>query len=84
LRGSERRKRSHSPWQKGAWKTLSGAYDARCPAKLTSTLSRSRPQAHVQRLNDTPRKCLDFKTPAEAFSKLNQSLHFKRHSIPGH
>jgi IS30 family transposase len=25
---------------------------------------------HVQRLNDTPRKCLDFKTPAEAFSKL--------------
>ena len=25
---------------------------------------------HVQRLNDTPRKCLDFQTPAEAFSKL--------------
>jgi transposase, IS30 family len=27
-------------------------------------------KGHVQRLNDTPRKCLDFKTPAEAFSKL--------------
>jgi len=27
-------------------------------------------ERHVQRLNDTPRKCLDFKTPAEAFSKL--------------
>ena len=25
---------------------------------------------HIQRLNDTPRKCLDFKTPAEAFSNL--------------
>jgi IS30 family transposase len=24
----------------------------------------------VQGLNDTPRKCLDFKTSAEAFSKL--------------
>jgi IS30 family transposase len=25
---------------------------------------------YVRRLNDTPRKCLDFKTPAEAFSNL--------------
>ena len=29
----------HSPCKKAAWKTPSGAYDARCPAKLTSTPS---------------------------------------------
>jgi IS30 family transposase len=29
---------------------------------------------HVQRLNDTPRKCLDFKTPTEAFSKLKSTV----------
>jgi len=28
----------------------------------------------VQRLNNTPRKCLDFKTPAEAFSKLKSTV----------
>ena len=30
--------------------------------------------------NHTPRKCLDFKTPAEAFSDTLQLLHFKRES----
>jgi transposase, IS30 family len=29
---------------------------------------------HIQRLNDTPRKCLDFSTPAEAFSKLKEKF----------
>jgi IS30 family transposase len=37
---------------------------------------------YVQRLNNTPRKCLDFQTPAEAFLNSNQPLHFKRDSIP--
>src|SRR6202790_4894133 len=60
-----------SPGKKAEWKTPSGAYDARCPAKLTSISSRQPlSSGSFQRLNDTPRKCLDFKTPAEAFSKL--------------
>src|ERR1700694_5595514 len=59
------------PGKKAAWKTPSVAYDARCPAKLTSSSSRQPPSSGTfQRLNDTPRKCLDFRTPAEAFSKL--------------
>ncbi|HEV7606502.1 MAG TPA: IS30 family transposase, partial [Steroidobacteraceae bacterium] len=31
-------------------------------------------QRYVQRLNNTPRKCLDFKTPAEAFSQLKSTV----------
>ena len=59
------------PGKKAAWKTPSGAYDARCHAKLTSnSITAAALKRLVQRLNDTPRKCLDFKTPAEAFSKL--------------
>jgi IS30 family transposase len=34
----------------------------------------------VNTYNATPRKCLDWKTPAEAFSM--QLLHFKRESTP--
>lgn len=32
------------------------------------------PATLIRRLNDTPRKCLDFRTPAEAFSTLQSSV----------
>jgi len=63
--------RSHSPWQKGGVENSIGRLRRSLPRKTDlklitdDTLKRL-----VQRLNDTPRKCLDFKTPAEAFSKL--------------
>jgi len=46
------------------------------------TISPGRPQTPRSAPQQHPTQCLDFKTPAEAFSKLNQSLHFKRDSIP--
>jgi len=61
----------HSPWQKGGVENSIGRLRRSLPRKTDlklitdDTLKRL-----VQRLNDTPRKCLDFKTPAEAFSKL--------------
>ena len=70
-----------APGKRAASKTPSAAYDVHCRARPTSTPSPQPPSSgYVQRLNNTPRKCLDFKTPAEAFSKLNQPLHFKRDS----
>jgi len=44
---------------------------ARANARLSVDIQRTATlKRFVRRLNDTPRKCLDFKTPAEAFSKL--------------
>ena len=61
--------------KRAEWKTPSAACDVHCRARPTS--SSSPPAALerlVQRLNNTPRKCLDFKTPAEAFSKLKSTV----------
>ena len=61
----------HSPWQKGGVENSIGRLRRSLPR--TTDLRLITPAALkrlVQRLNDTPRKCLDFKTPAEAFSKL--------------
>jgi IS30 family transposase len=61
----------HSPWQKGGVENSIGRLRRPLPRKTDlKLLTPAALQRHVQRLNDTPRKCLDFKTPAEAFSKL--------------
>src|SRR6185295_9399983 len=61
----------HSPWQKGGVENSIGRLRRRLPRKTDlKLLTAADLKRHVQRLNDTPRKCLDFKTPAEAFSKL--------------
>ena len=44
-----------------------------------ATLSAKKFDALVRAYNNTPRKCLDFRTPAEAFSKV---LHFECESSP--
>jgi len=61
----------HSPWQKGGVENSIGRLRRSLPRKTDLNLiTAAALQRHVQRLNDTPRKCLDFQTPAEAFSKL--------------
>jgi IS30 family transposase len=61
----------HSPWQKGGVENSIGRLRRPLPRKTDlKLLTPAALKRHVQRLNDTPRKCLDFKTPAEAFSKL--------------
>ena len=57
-------------------RTPSAECDASCRAKQTSRPSPTAAStALLQTYNATPRKCLDFKTPAELF--LEQLLHFK-------
>jgi IS30 family transposase len=46
------------------------------------TLSHAALAALARRHNNTPRKCLGFKTPAEVFKELLQLSHFNRDSTP--
>lgn len=65
----------HSPWQKGGVENANGRVrrhlllaspeTERTPAALT---------ALARRLNDTPRRCLDYRTPAEVFAANLASL----------
>ena len=67
---------THSPWQKGGIENAIGRMRRPLPRK--TDLAAIRPKilnAVVAAYNNTPRKCLDFQTPAEAF--LAQLLHFK-------
>jgi transposase, IS30 family len=65
----------HSPWQKGGVENSIGRLRRSLPRKTDLNLiTAAALQRHVQRLNDTPRKCLDFQTPAEAFSKLKSTV----------
>ncbi len=66
----------HAPWQKGGVENAIGRLRRYLPRKTNlDTLSYQKLSQLAARYNNTPRKCLDFKTPAEAFSL--QTLHFK-------
>jgi transposase, IS30 family len=61
----------HSPWQKGGVENSIGRLRRSLPRKTDlKFITAAAIKRIVHRLNNTPRKCLDFKTPAEAFSKL--------------
>jgi IS30 family transposase len=65
----------HSPWQKGGVENTIGRLRRSLPRKTDlKTISHLDIPRHVKRLNDTPRKCLDFRTPAEAFSQLKSTV----------
>jgi IS30 family transposase len=65
----------HSPWQKGGVENAIGRLRRFLPRKVDLNLVTAADlRRYVHRLNNTPRKCLDFKTPAEAFFKLNQTV----------
>jgi IS30 family transposase len=65
----------HSPWQKGGVENSIGRLRRALPRKTDLNLITAADLKRlVQRLNNTPRKCLDFKTPAEAFSILKSTV----------
>jgi IS30 family transposase len=65
----------HSPWQKGGVENSIGRLRRSLPRKTDlRLLTAADINRCVQRLNNTPRKCLDFQTPAEAFSKLKSTV----------
>lgn len=66
----------HSPWQKGGVENAIGRMRRRMPRKTDlAALPLKDIRNAVDRYNATPRKCLGWKTPAEAFSASNP-LHF--------
>ncbi len=68
--------RSHSPWQKGSIEIAIGRMRRFLPRKTDlAALSDEDFNALIAIYNNTPRKCLDYRTPAEVFCQ--QLLHFK-------
>jgi transposase, IS30 family len=66
----------YAPWQKGGIENAIGRMRRLLPRKTDlATISDRHFAALLQAYNATPRKCLDFQTPAELF--LQQLLHFK-------
>jgi IS30 family transposase len=71
------------PGKKAEWKTPSGVCDARCPAKLTSTSSRQPLSSGTFSASTTPHgNAWTSRHPPRHSPNSNQSLHFKRDSIP--
>src|SRR5712664_4095969 len=70
------------PGKKAAWKTPSGAYDARCPAKPISTPSRQPPSSSTFNASTRPHaNAWTSRHRLRHSPNLSQSLHFKRDSI---
>jgi IS30 family transposase len=69
----------HAPWQKGGVENAIGRMRRFIPRNTDlEKLPTRRLRQSFDAYNNTPRKCLDFRTPAEAFFQL---LHFKCESI---
>jgi IS30 family transposase len=67
---------TYAPWQKGGIENAIGRMRRILPRKTDlATLSDDQFTRMLQQYNNTPRKCLDFQTPAELFWK--ELLHFK-------
>jgi len=65
----------YAPWQKGGIENAIGRMRRFIPRKTDlAAMSNARFQSLVAAYNNTPRKCLDWRTPAEAFSQV---LHFE-------
>ena len=60
----------HSPWQKGAVENANGRVRRFLPRESApEALSRARLRRLADRLNDTPRRCLGYRTPREVFQE---------------
>ena len=72
---------THSPWQKGGIENAIGRLRRSLPRKTNlDELNPNEVDRLARRYNNTPRKCLGFKTPAEAFHE--QLLHLVCESTP--
>jgi transposase, IS30 family len=70
----------HAPWQKGGIENAIGRLRRVLPRKTDlATISHNQIRQLASRYNHTPRKCLDFQTPAEVFLQV---LHFECESTP--
>jgi transposase, IS30 family len=70
---------TYSPWQKGGIENAIGRLRRFIPRKTDlACLSQRDLDTVVAAYNNTPRKCLAWRTPAEVF--MSQLLHFKRDS----
>jgi transposase, IS30 family len=59
----------HAPWQKGSVENTNGRLRRFLPGELDlSTLTPARLHEIERQMNNTPRKCLGFRTPQEAFA----------------
>jgi IS30 family transposase len=68
----------HAPWQKGGVENAIGRVRRFLPRKTDlQTVTDDHIIAVARTYNHTPRRCLDFHTPAEVFSRV---LHFERES----
>jgi transposase, IS30 family len=66
----------HAPWQKGGIENAIGRMRKDLPRKTDlASMSQEQLSSLARNYNHTPRKCLDFKSPAEVF--LSSLLHFK-------
>ena len=71
----------YAPWQKGGIENALARMRRKLPRKTDlACLSQQQLDELVCAYNNTPRKCLDFQTPAEVFSDQLNVLHFKRES----
>jgi IS30 family transposase len=69
----------YAPWQKGSIENAIGRMRRVLPRKTDlATLTPSQLNSLLLAYNNTPRKCLDWDTPAEAFCRY--LLHFERES----
>jgi IS30 family transposase len=69
---------THSPWQKGGIENGIGRMRRYLPRKTDlATLEPDNLYAYVTAYNNTPRKCLGFRSPAEVFHSQLAVLHFK-------
>ena len=67
---------TYSPWQKGGVENAIGRLRRTLPRKTDlAALPQKRFTQMIQAYNNTPRKCLDYRTPAEIF--LDRVLHLK-------
>lgn len=71
----------YSPWQKGAVENAIGRLRRCLPRKIDlDTIDNALLEAWIAAYNNTPRKCLQFRSPAEVF--LDKVLHFECESTP--
>ena len=60
----------HSPWQKGSVENTNGRVRRFLPRHCEpGALARARLRRLADRLNDTPRRCLGYRTPREVFQE---------------